>query len=156
MYFTPVQSGLMKYIHNKEKRSKEPKKYYNQKTVLDIRERHKQFFETVGNKWYCSLSEFDTYVRSGEPSDLSIFIEGTPAFENHNRNCSYQGQSTHRSQHEIEKLENAHFDRLFREYEEEHSYFSKYNDLSEAKEKEYIVDDSNLVPESPADFNEYS
>lgn len=156
MNFTPVHSGLMKYILDKTDRSQPPKDYHNQvSTTLNVHERRKKFFDTVGNDWYCSLSEFETYVQSGEPSNLSIFIKGTKAFENEELRCSYQyqDQSTHRSQEEIQKLENAYFDRLIREYDEEHSYFSKYNDLSDAKEKEFIVDDSNLVPESPTDFN---
>lgn len=137
MNFTPVHGGLMRYLNERSNRQQSPKS-----DMSHIRERQKCFFDTLGNDWYCSLTEYESYIKSGEPSDLSVF-------KKESRSClSPIPQNTDESEltdTELENRQNAHYDRLFKEYQDEHNYFSRYNDLSEAKELDYIVEDMEEV-----------
>lgn len=137
MNFTPVNGGLMRYLNGRSNRQQSPKS-----DMSRIRERQKCFFDTLGNDWYCSLTEYESYIKSGEPSDLSVFKKAS-------RPClSPIPQNTDESEltdTELENRQNAHYDRLFKEYQDEHNYFSRYNDLSEAKELDYIVEDMEEV-----------
>lgn len=153
MNFTPVHAGLMQYVSTPSDKRLRVQKSVNQQSESLIAERKKIFFDTLGNKWYCSLQDFNSYVQTGKPSNLSVFKVGTTECRKYHETKdpiqSVSETDCQMPQIERTKLENAHYDLLYKEYEDAHNYFSKYNDLSEAKELEYIVhedSDEALTP----------
>lgn len=130
----------MKYLNGTSNKKIPSTNVHNQDKASRMRERQKTFFDTLGNDWCCSLAEFQSYVQSGEPSDLSVF-NGSESRSSPRAYNAQDGDGL--TQKEMENIQNAHFDRLYKEYEDEHNYFSKYNDLSEAKEREYVDEDSD-------------
>ena len=146
MNFTPVHGKLMKHISNQAAQTFSFNTFTStsEKTNTENR-RRKEFFKHVGNDWVCSLNDFERYVRTGKPADLSTFKRGTKQFqerviaEKHLR----MAEEMEKESKICQKLENLHFDLLQKEYEDEQNYFSKFNDLSEEKELDYqIIEES--------------